>query len=116
VEERVGGRTIFVTGDTHWTMVYESDDLVEVRPCPLSIPTPNDITLTDPTVAARARQTPGVVYADDTRGHFCLLDVSGDRGRRSLDVSLVREDGQSVYQRTFRDPASRRGRRAGGGR
>jgi alkaline phosphatase D len=102
VARHVGGRTIFVTGDTHWTMAYESDRLVEVRPCPLGIPTPNDITLTDPTVAARAREEPGVAYADDARSHFCLVDVSARRAEASLTVSLVREDGATPFTRTFR--------------
>ena len=44
VRKHVSGRTIFVTGDTHWTMVYDHDGLFEARPCPFDIPTPNDIT------------------------------------------------------------------------
>ena len=40
-------------------MAYESDGLFEVRPCPLGIPTPNDITLTNPNVAEEARAHPG---------------------------------------------------------
>ena len=51
VRKHVGGRTLFVTGDTHWTMVYERGGLFEARPCPLGIPTPNDITLTQPQVS-----------------------------------------------------------------
>jgi hypothetical protein len=89
----VRGRTVFVTGDTHWTLAYETERLFEVRPCPLGIPTPNDITLTDPTVAERARETPGVAYADDERGHFCVVDVGGG----SLTVSLVRDDGATPF-------------------
>ena len=100
IAERVGGRTVFVTGDTHWTMAYESERLFEVRPCPLGIPTPNDITLTDPTVAERARDTPGVAYADDTLGHFCLLDVAADREAARMTVRLVREDGAVPFSRT----------------
>jgi hypothetical protein len=112
VANRVGGRTIFVTGDTHWTLAYESERLVEVRPCPLGIPTPNDITITDPTVAARAREAPGVAYADDTRGHFCLLDVSAGPVEASLTVSLVRDDGVTAFARTFHEPRPRPARRA----
>src|SRR6185436_15946166 len=76
VREHVSGRTVFVTGDTHWTMVYDRDGLFEARPCPLGIPTPNDITLTSPQAAEDAREQPGVAYADDDRGHFALLEVS----------------------------------------
>ena len=101
VAEHVSGRTIFVTGDTHWTMAYERDGLFEVRPCPLGIPTPNDITLTQPQVAEEARREPGVLYADDERGHFALLDVRGDRRSARLDLTLVREDGQRPFARTF---------------
>ncbi|HEX2086844.1 MAG TPA: alkaline phosphatase D family protein [Solirubrobacteraceae bacterium] len=111
VARHVGGQTLFVTGDTHWTLAYESDRLVEVRPCPLAIPTPNDITITDPTVAARAREQPGVAYADDTRGHFCLVDVSADAREASLTVSLVRDDGAVAFERTFKQPAPARPRR-----
>lgn len=97
VAERVSGRTIFVTGDTHWTLVYEKDGLFEARPCPLGIPTPNDITITDPNVAENAAMSPGVLYADDNVAHFALLDVSGD----GLDLRLVREDGATAFQRRF---------------
>jgi hypothetical protein len=95
VRERVGGRTLFVTGDTHWTLVYEQNGLLEIRPCPLGIPAPNDITLTQPHVAESARSVPGVVYADDERGHFALLTVDGD----ALEVELVRDDGVVVHRR-----------------
>ena len=57
IARNVGGRTVFVTGDTHWTMAYESDRLFEARPCPFGIPTPNDITLTDPQAAEDARKS-----------------------------------------------------------
>ncbi len=97
VRERVRGRVLFVTGDTHWSMVYERGGLFEARPCPLGIPTPNDITLVDPFAAATARRTPGVLYADDTRGHFALIDVGGGR----LRLRMVREDGRTVFERSF---------------
>ena len=104
VADHVRGTTIFVTGDTHWTLAYESGGLFEVRPCPLGIPTPNDITITDPNAAERAREQPGVLYADDERSHFCLLDVSVDEADANLTVSLVREDGAVAFERTFREP------------
>jgi hypothetical protein len=94
VRRRVSGRTLFVTGDTHWTMVYDRDGLFEARPCPLGIPTPNDITLTQPNVAEEARAAPGVAYADDERGHFALIEVS----RAGLDLTLVRDDGAEPYR------------------
>jgi phosphodiesterase/alkaline phosphatase D-like protein len=97
VRERVSGRTVFVTGDTHWTMAYERDGLFEARPCPLGIPTPNDITLTSPQAAEDARRAPGVLYADDDKGHFALVEVSG----AALSLSMVREDGQVPFSRRF---------------
>jgi hypothetical protein len=107
IERQVGGTTVFITGDTHWTMVYATRDLFEVRPCPLGIPTPNDITLTQPQAAEDARRQPGVAYADDERGHFALVDVSGDRRTARLELKLVRDDGATVYRTTFEQ---RRGR------
>jgi hypothetical protein len=104
VRRRVSGRTLFVTGDTHWTMVYDRDGLFEARPCPLGIPTPNDITLTDPQAAEDARSTPGVAYADDERGHFAMVRAAGHSGRARLDLTLVREDGAAVYRRRFERP------------
>ena len=104
VRERVSGRTIFVTGDTHWTLVYDRDGLFEARPCPLGIPTPNDITLTQPNVAEDARRVPGVAYADDERGHFAFLEVAGGGGVGRLSLTLVREDGATPYTTTFEQP------------
>jgi phosphodiesterase/alkaline phosphatase D-like protein len=94
IRDRVTGQTIFVTGDTHWTMVYDRDGIFEARPCPLGIPTPNDITLTQPNAAEDARRTPGVVYADDDKGHFALLEIA----RGHLDLALVREDGAVPFR------------------
>ncbi|HEX8646852.1 MAG TPA: alkaline phosphatase D family protein [Thermoleophilaceae bacterium] len=104
VAERVSGQTLFVTGDTHWTMAYERDGLFEARPCPLGIPTPNDITLTQPNAAEEARAAPGVAYADDERGHFALLKVSGAGRAATLDLTLVREDGAEPFHRRFEQP------------
>jgi hypothetical protein len=104
VREHVSGRTLFVTGDTHWTMVYDRDGLFEARPCPLGIPTPNDITLTQPHAAQSARGTPGVAYADDSKSHFALLTVGGRGGAARLDLALVREDGATPYRTRFEQP------------
>jgi hypothetical protein len=101
VRERVGGQTLFVTGDTHWTLVYDRDGLFEARPCPLGIPAPNDITLTQPQVAEDARAAEGVLYADDEHGHFGLVEVSGRDGVASLELTLVREDGTAAYGKRF---------------
>jgi hypothetical protein len=101
IRRRVSGRTIFVTGDTHWTMVYDRDGLFEARPCPLGIPTPNDITLTNPQAAEDARAVPGVLYADDDRGHFALIELGRRRGRPRLELSLVRDDGATAFETSF---------------
>jgi hypothetical protein len=78
-------------------MAYDRDGLFEARPCPLGIPTPNDITLTQPQAAEHARTVPGVLYADDEHGHFALIEVSGAH----LDLSLIREDGAVPFHRRF---------------
>ena len=105
VREHVGGQTIFVTGDTHWTLVYDRDGLFEARPCPLGIPTPNDITLTQPNVGEEARTVPGVAYADDERGHVAVLELGGGgAGRARLDLTMLREDGTEPYRRSFEQP------------
>ncbi len=103
IREHVSGRTVFITGDTHWTMVYDRDGLFEARPCPLGIPTPNDITLTDPTAAADARRTPGVAYADDQHGHVAFVTVSGHGHVARLEVSLMRDDGATPFRRRFEE-------------
>jgi hypothetical protein len=97
----VRGTTVFVTGDTHWTLVYDDERLFEARPCPLGIPTPNDITLTDPQIAENARKHPGVAYADDNKGHFALLDIRGEGKAAKLELTLVREDGDKPYRKVF---------------
>jgi hypothetical protein len=102
IRKHVRGRTLFVTGDTHWTMVYDRDGLFEARPCPLGIPTPNDITLTSPQAAEDARGVPGVAYADDDSSHVAFINVSGKRGVAHLDLSLLREDGATPYTRRFK--------------
>lgn len=103
LRKRVSGRTIFVTGDTHWSMVYERDELFEARPCPLGIPTPNDITLTNPQAAEEARTIDGVRYADDEHGHFALIDVSRRRGRPHLRLRLVRDAGSTGFTTSFEE-------------
>jgi hypothetical protein len=108
IRKHVSGRTVFVTGDTHWTMVYDRGGLFEARPCPLGIPTPNDITLTDPQVAENARGKPGVEYADDNSGHVAFLTISGHGRSARLDLSLMREDGATPYRKRFEQPIRHR--------
>ena len=102
VAQHVSGTTLFITGDTHWTMVYDRDGLFEARPCPLCIPTPNDVTLTEPRAAADARRRPGVEYADDEQGHFALVELGGNAHAARLELTMVRQDGATPYRRVFR--------------
>jgi phosphodiesterase/alkaline phosphatase D-like protein len=104
IRKHVSGRAVFVTGDTHWTMVYDRNGLFEARPCPLGIPTPNDITVTDPNAAEDARGVPGVKYADDDKGHVAFVTVGGHGGHARLDLTLVREDGETPFHRRFQQP------------
>ncbi len=105
------GQTLFVTGDTHWSLVYEDEGLFEARPCPLGIPVPNDITISDPQAAESVSTAPGVLYADDQVGHFATVDVRG-RGRTAmLDLQLVREDGSIAFSRSFEQEHVRSSRR-----
>ena len=104
IATKVTGRTVFVTGDTHYTMVYDRGGVFEARPCPLDIPVPNDITLSDPRAAATLAGRPGVAYADDTRGHFALLEAGAEDRRAHLELTLVRQDGVAAYTKRFEEP------------
>jgi hypothetical protein len=105
IDRRVDGTTIFLTGDTHLTGVFDSDGRFEARAAPVGIPTPNDITLTDPLAADNLRGEAGVTYAGD-ENHFTLIDVRNDE----LHLQLVREDGQVPYERRFTASPSARTR------
>ena len=94
IDARVAGTTIFLTGDTHLTGVFDSDGRFEARAAPVGIPAPNDITLTDPFAADELREKPGVAYAGD-ENHFTLVDVRRDE----LRLRLVREDDAVVYEK-----------------
>jgi alkaline phosphatase D len=96
IDRRVNGTTLFLTGDTHLTGVFDSDGRYEARAAPIGIPKPNDITLTDPFAADTLRGEPGVTYAGD-ECHFTLIDVR----RKELRLQLVREDGEIPYERRF---------------
>ena len=100
LRDRVDGTTVFLTGDTHLTGVFDAPAGYEVRAAPVGIPKPNDVTLLDPFAAENLRGRSGVVYAGD-QCHFTVVDVRG-RGRGAeLALSLVREDGKTVYSRSF---------------
>jgi hypothetical protein len=96
IDSRVGGTTIFLTGDTHLTGVYEAGGRFEARAAPVGIPKPNDITLVSPTAAEDLRAREGVAYASD-ENHATLLEIRG----RALDLSLLREDGARPFARRF---------------
>ena len=96
IDSRVAGTTIFLTGDTHLTGVFDADGRFEARAAPVGIPKPNDITLTDPFAADELRDEEGVAYAGD-ECHFTLLDVRPNE----LRLQLVREDDAIVYERRF---------------
>jgi hypothetical protein len=115
IDHHVSGRVIFVTGDTHLTGVYDAHGRFEARPCPLGIPTPNDITLSDPQAAEKLRAKPGVVYADD-RCHFAVLEVSGHGRTATLDLTLRRDDGTTPYRKTFTQTIPRPALRVAAGR
>ena len=100
IDRRVSGRTIFVTGDTHLTGIYDHAGRFEARAAPIDIPVPNDITLTNPLAAVSLRGAEGVAYADE-RGHFAVIDVRRLNGKPTLDLSLVREDGATPYRTTI---------------
>jgi hypothetical protein len=96
IDRTVGGKVLFVTGDTHLTGIYDRDGRYEARAAPLDIPVPNDVTLSDPFAGHKLRQAPGVAYADE-RGHVALLDITA----AGLTLSLLREDGTTPYTRRF---------------
>ena len=101
----VTGTTMFLTGDTHLTGVFDSDGRFEARAAPVGIPTPNDITLTDPFAADKLRGQPGVAYAGD-EGHFTMIEVRKDQ----LRLQLVREDGAVPYEKSLTASRSARTR------
>ena len=79
---------VFITGDTHYTMVYDRDGLFEARPCPLDIPIPNDITLIDPLAAASCAAAPAWP-TPTTRRDTSRCSRRGAEDRRAhLDLTL----------------------------
>ena len=108
IAKRVSGRTLFVSGDAHDTMVYDRDGVFEARACPLDIPDPRD----HPGVLAGMFGGAGVAYAS-TLSHFALLRAATRGATATLDLTLVDENGAEAYTRRFegRVPVSRSGRR-----
>jgi hypothetical protein len=104
IAQHVPGRTLFISGDTHFSMVYDHDGHFEARPCPLGIPTPHDITISRPTAARDLRSIAGVTYADDTKSHFAFMEIRGLADTAVLELGLVREDGEVPYRRRFTQP------------
>jgi len=100
IRKEVGGRTVFLTGDTHLTAVYESAHGFEARAAPVGIPKPNDVTLVDPLAAQKLRGQAGVSYADDSN-HFSMLEINGERRSATVELNLIREDGATPYTRRF---------------
>ena len=99
IRERVRGVTIFLTGDTHLTGVFDADGMFEARAAPVGIPKPNDITLVDPLAADKLRSRPGVAYASD-ENHLTLLELRGGSAP-TLELVLLRDDGEEPYRRSF---------------
>jgi hypothetical protein len=106
IQRHVGGTTLFLTGDTHLTGVYDGEEGFEARAAPVGIPKPNDVTLVDPLAAEKLRGQPGISYAGD-ECHLSLLEVDGSGRDASLELTLLREDGAAPYSRRFahRSPA-----------
>lgn len=103
IAREVSGRTIFLSGDTHVTMVYDNDGVFEARACPLDIPEPNDITVANPTYVTRLQATPGVVYANG-QSHFSHVEIYGSGPVAVLDYTIVRQDGATPYTKRIEQP------------
>lgn len=103
IAANVEGQTVFLCGDTHFTMLYERDGLFEQRACPLDIPVPNDQNIANPLLELTFGGTPGVSYWS-RRSHFSFLTVEGQGANALLTVELVREDGVTVQTRRFERP------------
>lgn len=84
IAEEVGGRTVFVTGDTHSAAVVERGGVLEVRASPMH------------TTNHQASSGDGVVFSETGR-FFCLVRASG----AGLEVNLIRDDGSRAWSTTF---------------
>ena len=103
IAKRVPGRSVFLTGDVHTTMVYDRDGVFEIRACPIDIPNPRDTTLVNPLVAEQLRSSPGVTYGSD-QSHFTLVEARREGSVARLDLTLVREDGATPFGKRFEQP------------
>jgi hypothetical protein len=100
IRENVDGQVIFLTGDTHFTFVWDREGLFEQRACPLDIPLPNDQSISNPSLELTYANVEGVAYWS-RRGHFSSLRAAIEDGRATLTVELVRDDGVVVHRRAF---------------
>lgn len=105
VRQRVSGQTVFLTGDTHLTMAFDDGDLVEFRGCPVDIPRPNDITITDPLAAVELGSSPHVTYSADTN-HVTLITAVIDENVAVLEVELMDQDGDVGHRSRFEQPVA----------
>ena len=107
IARNVSGRTIFVTGDSHDTMVYDRDGVFEVRACPLDIPVPRDHpgVVGSGGVPLDGFLGQGVTYASPDR-HFCLVEIGGAGDVARMDVALVQERGTTPYTKRLELPLS----------
>ena len=105
IARNVSGRTIFVTGDSHDTMVYDRDGVFEVRACPLDIPVTRDHpgAVGSGGVPLDGFLGQGVTYASPDR-HFCLVETRGAGDVAQMDVTLVQERGSTPYTKRFELP------------
>jgi hypothetical protein len=100
IRANVPGQVVFLSGDTHFTMVWDRDGLFEQRACPLDIPQPNDQSISNPLLELNFGSTPGVAYWS-RRSHFSCITVEGQAAQAVMTVELVREDGAVVHSRRF---------------
>lgn len=110
IAKRVSGRSVFLTGDVHTTMVYDQGGVFEIRACPIDIPNPRDTTLVNPLVAEQLRSSPGVAYGSD-QSHFTLVEARREGSVARLHLTLVREDGATPFGKRFEQPLPSRRRR-----
>lgn len=100
LRDKVSGQAAFLSGDTHFTMLWQRDGLFEQRACPLDIPPPNDVSIANPDLELGFGNTPGVVYWS-RRSHFSVVSVGTEAGRPLMTIELVRDDGVTVQSTRF---------------
>ncbi len=94
---------LFVTADSHAAAVIERDGIVEMRPCPISLPAPpgwHDAATGD-----------GVVFSEQGEAYLALLRIRDDEdGTPTLDATLLRGDGSTAWHRQMTGRATTAGR------